>query len=142
MLALAAGAAWLIAQLLKGTIHAVLTRQFEVKQFVASGGMPSSHSATVACLTTLVGLHEGLQSMYFSICCVFSLIVMYDARGVRKAAGIHGKLLNQLLEKNGIKLHEKLKETIGHTIWEVIGGALLGIGVGIVWLQIFNGRVT
>ncbi len=98
--------------------------------------MPSSHSATVSALAVSVGLREGFDSALFAVAAVFALIVMYDATGIRRAAGLHAQLLNQLVEElqklveRGFA-REPLKELLGHTYLEVLVGALLGLLVAL-----------
>ena len=103
--------------------------------------MPSSHTSFVTALTAAVALNEGLSSSLFAVCVVFSFVVMYDASGVRRAAGEQAALLNRLVENFGReKLEvtgERLKELVGHSPLEVIAGAALGIAVAIVTHNIF-----
>ncbi len=96
--------------------------------------MPSSHSALVTALTTGLGIQEGFDSAIFALAVVFSLVVMYDAAGVRRAAGKQARVLNAIIEDlNRRQLHpERLRELLGHTPFEVLVGALLGIIVA-VW---------
>ena len=98
--------------------------------------MPSSHSSSVCTLATCVGLQQGFSTPLFAISFVFAIIVMYDAAGVRKAAGEQAKILNRIIkkfEKQEFHIDQELKELIGHTKPEVIGGALLGILLGILF---------
>lgn len=123
---------WLVAQFLKTIIDVALNRSFNPERLVGSGGMPSSHSATVCALTTAAGLHCGVSSYEFAISFVLSMIVMYDAIGVRRETGKQARLLNTLLSENPLKLsgefiQEKLKEYVGHTPIQVCAGAILGI---------------
>ena len=104
--------------------------------FVPKDGMPSSHSAVVATLTTLVGKEYGLGSAIFAVSFVFSLIVMYDAAGVRRAAGKQATLLNKLVENypnSNVIVTEKLVEVLGHTPFQVLVGAVIGILVGTLY---------
>lgn len=122
--------AWLIAQFLKFLLAGLKFRTVDFSKFISSGGMPSSHSALVSSLSTKVGLVEGFNSTLFAICVVFSLIVMYDAAGVRQAAGKQAKILNRLVEdfyKNHTISEKRLKELLGHTPLEVFAGMFLGI---------------
>ena len=98
--------------------------------------MPSSHSAVVATLTTLIGQEYGVESGIFAMSCVFSAIVMYDAAGVRRAAGKQATLLNKLVENaanSGIVVSEKLVEVLGHTPLQVLVGAIIGVLVGLLY---------
>ncbi len=121
--------AWAIAQLLKVILTLIFNRKLDLRRFIGAGGMPSSHSALVVSLATSVGELEGYDTPIFALALIFSLIVMYDAAGVRRAAGKQAAVLNEILEQiytNRIIPEEKLKELIGHTPVEVIAGALLG----------------
>ena len=101
------------------------------KILVSSGGMPSSHSAMVTSLTTAIGLQEGWTSSLFCVSCVFTLVVLYDAAGVRRAAGKQARILNQIVDDlfKGEYRPGKLTELLGHTPLEVIVGFFLGIGI-------------
>lgn len=102
---------------------------------MGAGGMPSSHSAVVVGLATLIGKYEGINTPIFAIALIFSFVVMYDAAGVRRAAGKQAKLLNQLVETpglSGIQVSEKLVEVLGHTPIQVIVGAAIGVIVGLI----------
>jgi uncharacterized protein len=95
-----------------------------------SGGMPSSHTAMVVSLATVLGIEYGLDGPYFAIGVVLAVIVMYDATGVRQQSGKHAKVLNQILRElfSGQPIsEEELKELLGHTGFEVLVGALLAI---------------
>lgn len=109
-------------------------RRIQLTRIFTSGGMPSSHSSFVTSLATLVGIEKGFNSTEFAVVCVFALIIMYDASGVRRAVGKQATILNQMLEDLHNKKHieqKKLKELIGHTPKEVFFGAILGIIVAI-----------
>jgi len=123
---------WFSVQVFKLVSDAVVNRKINFKRFVETGGMPSSHSAVVTSLMTAVGLSEGFDSPIFAVSFVFSFIVMYDAAGVRLAAGKQAKILNQLINSNQVKVdtNEKLKELLGHTPIQVFVGAIYGIIVG------------
>lgn len=132
---LAALTAWFIAQGLKVIIYFSLRKKFDLQLFVSSGGFPSSHSAAVSSLAIGIGKYNGWSSPDFAIAAVLALVVMYDATGVRRAAGKQAEVLNQLVERfyQGSDVQqERLKELIGHTPFEVFGGALLGIIVGVI----------
>lgn len=125
--------AWLIAQGLKGLLALYKHKRWDFRRFVGAGGMPSSHSAFVSALATGVGLTDGWASTSFALALVFSLIVMYDAAGVRLAASKQATILNKMMQEFFDERefhHERLKELIGHTPVEVIVGALLGIFIG------------
>lgn len=126
---------WAIAQLIKILIELAKAKKFDARLIISSGGMPSSHTSFVAAMSTSVGILEGFDSVLFAVCAVSSLVVMYDAAGVRRAAGQQAEVINMLvenIENAGIVLDKKLKELLGHTPIEVACGALLGIIVAIV----------
>ena len=127
---------WLIASVAKIIIILVRERRLDFRRIYGSGGMPSSHSATVASLATAVAKTDGLYSTNFAIAFMFAFIVMYDALGVRRAAGEQARILNQLAnnlsENKPVYFKKKLKELIGHTPLEVIVGGLLGILIALV----------
>ena len=111
-------------------------KRIQIARIFTSGGMPSSHSSFVTSLGTLVGLEYGFDSTYFAIVCVFAMIIMYDASGVRRAVGKQATILNQILDDLHHGKHieqKKLKELIGHTPKEVFFGAVLGIVVALVF---------
>ena len=127
---------WVVAQFLKTLIDFALNKNFNAERLVGSGGMPSSHSATVWGLTTAALLKYGTGSFEFAVSFVLSMIVMYDAIGVRRETGKQAKLLNSILSENPLKLNaevlqEKLKEYVGHTPLQVLAGAILGIGLAL-----------
>lgn len=130
---LAAATGWLVAQILKTLIHMFFTKEFLAERLIGSGGMPSSHSATVCSLATATYFQFGAASFEFAIASIFAIIVMYDAMGVRRETGIQAKLLNNILEvfenmgQDQLSAHDKLKEFIGHTPLQVLMGTLLGI---------------
>lgn len=126
---------WISVQLIKFITDVIKNKKINLRVLVASGGMPSSHSSVVTSLMTLIGINEGFNSILFAISFVFGLIVMYDAAGVRRAAGKQAGILNQLIYSNQVKIdtNEKLKELIGHTPKQVFVGALWGIALGIIF---------
>lgn len=126
---------WFGIQLFKLIYDLVTTKKFNFKRIMQAGGMPSSHSAVVVCLTTMIAKSEGITSPFFGISLIFSAIVMYDAAGVRRAAGKQAKLLNKIVETpglSGIEVSEKLVEVLGHTPFQVIVGALVGVVIGLI----------
>ena len=97
--------------------------------------MPSSHSAVVTGLATMIGKSEGINSPIFALSVVFAFVVMYDAAGIRRAAGKQAKILNKIIETpglTGIQVSEKLVEVLGHTPTQVLVGAIIGIIVGFI----------
>ncbi|MEH7463913.1 divergent PAP2 family protein [Bacillus thuringiensis] len=124
--------AWFLAQLAKVIITLVKKREFDFAQFFASGGMPSSHSSTVTALAIAIGIEEGFSSSIFAIATIFAIIVMYDASGVRLAVSKQAKILNDFFHGRQTE-YKKLNELVGHTPYQVIVGALLGIVVAICY---------
>ena len=133
--------AWLTVQLFKMVSDMIIHRRINFRRFVETGGMPSSHSAVVTSLMTLIGFTEGFDSTIFAISFVFSIIVMYDAAGVRRAAGKQATILNQLINSKQVKVdtNEKLKELLGHTPFQVIVGAIYGIVVAVLAMYFWIG---
>ena len=128
-------AVWFCIQLFKVIWDLVATHKFNFKRIMGAGGMPSSHSAVVVGLATLIGKYEGVNTPIFAVALIFSFIVMYDAAGVRRAAGKQAKLLNQIVETpglSGIQVSEKLVEVLGHTPIQVIVGAIIGVIAGLI----------
>ncbi|GGI11276.1 MULTISPECIES: divergent PAP2 family protein [Gottfriedia] len=123
--------AWFIAQFLKVIIHLVKNKDFDLSKFFASGGMPSSHSSTVTGLALSVGLTMGFESVDFAMAAIFATIIMYDASGVRLAVSKHAKILNDFFHGR-IKNYKALNELVGHTSYEVVVGAIIGIIVAII----------
>ena len=132
---LSAAAGWCVAQILKTIIHLIFTKQFVAERLVGSGGMPSSHSATVCALATAACLEYGSGSFAFAISAFFAIIVMYDAMGVRRETGKQARVLNGMLHifkdsgREDLSPEEKLKEFVGHTPLQVLIGGLLGVAI-------------
>lgn len=129
--------AWMVAQVLKVLVYLATERRLNLRLLVSAGGMPSSHASLVAGLATAVGIQHGLSSTYFAIALVFAAIVMYDAAGVRRAVGIQARLLNQMIEElfSGHPISQtRLRELVGHTPFQVLVGAALGIGLVWLWM--------
>ena len=127
---------WFIAQVIKIFIDLWRYKYFNKSLLISSGGMPSSHTSFVTAMTTSIGVGYGFDSPLFAISAIVSMVVMYDAAGVRRAAGKQAEVLNLLmikLEDGGLKVDKKLKELLGHSPIEVACGALLGILVGLVF---------
>lgn len=129
--------AWLIAQLLKVPICLITEKKLNFMMLLSSGGMPSSHSATICALATACGVNEGVGSPIFAVCTIMAFIVMYDAAGVRRAVGQQAKILNRIMEDisegKTDEINSKLKELVGHTRLEVIAGAALGVIIGLIF---------
>ncbi|SDK08077.1 divergent PAP2 family protein [Sediminibacillus albus] len=140
----------IFAQLVKIPIHLIATKEFKPGLAFSTGGMPSSHSAAVAAVTTSIGLQEGFSTGVFAVSCVFSIIIMFDASGVRRQTGEQAILLNTLVKdfsyfveeakvwgkKGDYQKKEELKELLGHQPIEVFFGALTGIILALVLYQI------
>ena len=145
-------AGWWLAQALKVPIHWIFTRQWNLGLWFSSGGMPSSHSSLVVGTTTAIGLYLGFDSALFAVAMALTMIVTYDASGVRRQAGFHAARINDMKAQIDIFaknfnefidqfddfiagkpliendfLEDRLKEVIGHTPAQVVGGTILGI---------------
>ena len=126
---------WFGIQLFKLIYDLVTTKKFNFKRILGAGGMPNSHSAVVAGITTLIGKYEGVNTPLFALSLVVAFVVMYDACGVRRAAGKQAAMLNKIIETpglTGMQVSEKLVEVLGHTPFQVLVGALIGIVVGLI----------
>lgn len=126
---------WFFIQLFKVISDLVIKKRFNFKRIMGAGGMPSSHSAIVTGLATLIGKYEGVNTPIFAVSLILALVVMYDACGVRRAAGKQAALLNKIIETpglTGVQVRERLVEALGHTPIQVFVGALIGIVVGLI----------
>ena len=126
---------WLSIQIFNLIWDLVKEKKFNFKRILGAGGMPSSHSAVVCSLAALIGKNVGFDSPMFGLAVIFALVVMYDAAGVRRAAGKQAKLLNKIVETPGLgvgQVQERLVEVLGHSPKEVMVGAIIGIIVGLV----------
>ena len=143
---------WLVAQFIKTALDAVKHRSFNRQRLAGAGGMPSSHSAVCCSVVLTAYFLYGFQSPAFALAFIMALIVMYDATGVRWAAGLHAKAINQIVEyldsgdvndqeKNLNDLIPKLNESLGHRVIEVICGALLGIAIAVAGQFIRQGGI-
>ena len=134
---LAAAAGWVVAQVLKTILVLIMDHEFRLERLMGSGGMPSSHSATVCALASSCAVVYGSGSFQFAMSAILAFIVMYDACNVRLETGkqaIAIKELQELFRTMGQKLtaEERLKELVGHTLPQVLVGALIGIAVGVI----------
>lgn len=133
--------AWFTAQILKVILTYIRERRLKLGLFWSAGGMPSSHSAFVCAISVAIALQEGMGSPLFALAVGIAVIVMYDAAGVRRAAGHQATVLNKIIEElfQGHPMsEEELKEILGHTPTQVFFGAVLGvimtlIGMTLVW---------
>lgn len=137
---IAAGA----AQLYKVISPVFKGKKLQWDRMWATGGMPSSHSSAVTSLATSVAILRGYRSVEFAMAVVFSIVIMYDAAGVRRAAGKHAGILNSLMEifkeKEDFRIKQiQLKELLGHEPTEVIAGAILGIVVSLMMMPYLRG---
>lgn len=134
---------WFVAQVLKTIIDTCINKSFNAERLTGSGGMPSSHSATVCALATSAGMQYGVGSFAFAVSSIVAIIVMYDARGVRRETGLQAQVINEMIDffKNmgkPISYEEKLKEFVGHTPLQVLVGAILGILIGAVYCLVLG----
>lgn len=126
---------WCIVQILKFFIELIRNKKVDLKRLVGAGGMPSSHSAIVCSLASCIGKEYGFDSGLFAIALIFAFVVMYDACGVRRAAGKQASILNKILDTPGmstVEVQEKLIEALGHTPVQVFVGAFIGFVVGVL----------
>ena len=127
---------WFCVQTFKVLWELATTKKFNFKRIIGAGGMPSSHSAIVMAITIMVGKETGFDNWPFAMSLVFSSVVMYDAAGVRRAAGKQATLLNKIIETpglTGMQVQERLVEVLGHTPLQVFVGAIIGIIVGSIF---------
>lgn len=143
---IAATFSWLISQILKFVITAIVEKKWRFERLVGDGGMPSGHSATVTAMTVMTGYICGLASPEFAIAMLLAIIVMHDATGVRREAGKHAVTILQIIdafnevvsEKDKLAQQEKLKIFVGHTPVQVFFGAITGVLVSVIYILIFH----
>ena len=126
---------WACIQTFKVIWDLIKTKKFNFKRIFGAGGMPSSHSAVVMCLAVMIGKGYGFNTPVFALAMIFATVVMYDAAGVRRAAGKQAALLNKIVNTPGLSMlqvQEKLVEVLGHTPTQVFVGALIGVIVGVI----------
>lgn len=126
---------WFFIQLFKVIYDLVTTKKFNFKRILGAGGMSSSHSAIVTSLATLVGKYQGVDTPIFAVSLILAAVVMYDACGIRRAAGKQAALLNKIIATpglTGLQVSEKLVEVLGHTPFQVLVGALIGVIAGLI----------
>jgi uncharacterized protein len=134
---------WAIAQIIKVIVILVQEKRIAWNYFITSGGMPSAHTATVCALATSIAMIDGMDSVSFSIAAVLAVIVMYDAAGVRQSVGQHSAILNLIVKELSTKVtklerEKDFREFIGHTPFQVLIGALLGILIAWLWVFLNN----
>lgn len=127
---------WFCVQTFKVLWELATTKKFNFKRIIGAGGMPSSHTAIVVSITTMVGRSQGINSVIFAVSLIFSLVVMYDACGVRRQAGKQARILNDIVNTPGlttVQVREKLVEALGHTPLQVIVGVIVGFTAGMLF---------
>ena len=132
---------WLVAQILKTVINAIMNKKFSLSRLVGDGGMPSGHSATVTALAVMCGLKDGFGSVTFAIATILAIIVMHDALGVRREAGKQAasiiniaEVLNDYFSEHDKNIKtDKLKVLIGHTPLQVVCGSILGCAMALAY---------
>jgi acid phosphatase family membrane protein YuiD len=132
---IAATLAWLIGQFLKFPLDHFLNKRWNWGIIFSSGGLPSSHSSLMTAVTLTIGLQEGFGSPVFALSAAVAMIVIYDAAGVRRQAGIHAERINEIMQhffESGQLPEKELKEMLGHTPFEVLAGILLGVIISLV----------
>ncbi|PIP13301.1 MAG: hypothetical protein COX49_02435 [bacterium (Candidatus Stahlbacteria) CG23_combo_of_CG06-09_8_20_14_all_40_9] len=130
--------AWMVAQGIKVILGIIKNKRFDFRWFIDTGGMPSSHTAAVTAMATSVGITFGFDSPMFAMALIFTLVVMFDAQGVRRAAGKQAEILNKIMEDIQFrrKLEEdRLKELLGHTRFEVFAGAVVGVLIAVFFFR-------
>ena len=135
--------AWFVAQAIKTAIDAYFNKGINWERMTGSGGMPSSHSSTVVSLAIATGISYGVDSTLFAIALIFAIVVMYDATGVRRETGKQAVILNRLLLDNpfswtGKEFEKKLKEYVGHSPFQVLMGAILGILIAVIMAYVYG----
>jgi acid phosphatase family membrane protein YuiD len=133
-------ATWFIIQLFKLIRECLKNKKIDFKRILGAGGMPSAHTACISSLATSIGISEGFGTPIFALAAVFCFIVMYDAAGVRRAAGKQARVLNKIIENDGkeINVQEKLVEFLGHSPIEVLVGLIVGVLFGILFSHIWG----
>lgn len=130
----AAVLAWAIAQAIKFILTLAVHKRTDLSRLYGAGGMPSSHTALVMALAVAIGKTTGFDTPLFALAIMMAFVVMYDAMGVRRAAGKQAALINLLVSHTNLPFEETLKELLGHTPLQVVAGACLGIAVGILFV--------
>jgi len=127
--------AWALAQVIKIPLYYLQRRKWNWSLLFTTGGMPSSHSALMTATTFAIGLYNGFDSPVFALGVVITMVVTYDAAGVRQQAGIHAQRINVIMAEllKGHPITERdLREVLGHTPLEVVGGILFGLAVATI----------
>ena len=127
---IAGSIAWILGQSLKFPLDFLINKRWNWGIILSSGGLPSSHSALVTAVALSIGIQEGFNTSLFALSCALAMIVIYDAAGVRRQAGIHAKRINEIMRnfiESGHLEEDDLKEMLGHTPFEVVSGVILGL---------------
>lgn len=127
---------WILIQIFKFLYECIVNKRIDFRRLFGAGGMPSAHSAVVCSEATLIGKALGFGSPEFAIALALAGVVMYDASGVRRAAGKQARILNKIIETPGltkVEVNEKLVEALGHTPFQVLVGAIIGIIAGMIF---------
>ena len=132
-----AAISWLLAQIIKTVLHLIVTRKFDAERLIGTGGMPSSHSATVSSLAAAIAINYGSDSGYFAIALILAIVVMYDALGVRRETGKQAVVINEMIEMfndmgKPMSAEEKLKIFVGHTPMQVLAGCIFGMVIAFI----------
>lgn len=137
-----AATAWLIAGVLKMFIELIINKKFSFKRIIGAGGMPSSHTSTVIALAISIGYYEGPDKVTFALAVIFAIVVIHDAVGVRLETGKQAKVLNTMMfESEAFKdldFEKQLKEYVGHTPLQALVGAIVGMLVSLVMINILR----
>ena len=137
-----AATSWLVAGILKVIVEIIVLKKIDPKRIFGAGGMPSSHTATVVALAIVTGYYVGISSASFAIAVILAIIVVHDAMGVRRETGIQAKVLNKMVFDSDLfddlNLEKRLKEYIGHTPSQVLIGAVVGVIVSILMINILK----
>lgn len=133
--------AWSVAQAAKVILILITERRLDIGAFVTSGGMPSSHSATVSGLATALAITEGLDSVAFAIAVILAVVVMYDAAGVRRDVSHQAVILNRIVREIMVRrtfgeVERDLRELIGHSPFQVIVGSAIGVAIALIWMMV------
>ncbi len=138
---IAALLAWALAQIIKLPANYALTKKWDWSLLLQAGGMPSSHSALISATAYAIGLTSGIDSSLFALALIMAMIVIYDATGIRRQAGIHAQIINamvnELLEGHQLQSHRKLLEVLGHSPMEALIGVILGIIIAQVTVMLW-----
>ena len=139
---LVSATSWLVAGVLKVIVEIIVLKKLDPKRVFGAGGMPSSHTATVVALVYSTGYYLGLSNTSFAITVILAIIVIHDAMGVRRETGIQAKVLNQMVFDSDLfedlNLEKRLKEYIGHTPSQVLIGAIVGIIVSTIMVNLIK----